>query len=390
MRVLQVHTSYREQGGEDAVVAAEAALLRGAGHEVVSLRARNPEGALASARTLATAPWAPGSAAAARRVAARARVDVAHVHNTWYSMAPSLVRALADVVPAVVMTLHNYRLICPAATMYHHGRRCTDCVGGGPWRAVAHRCYRDSASQSAIAAATAAAWKRSGAIDAVARFVALSEHGRSLFVRAGLPADRIMVRPHGVPDPGPRTVPPSAGGSVLFVGRAVPEKGIGDLLTYWAAAPRQLALRVLGDGPALDAWRGSPPPGVVLEGAVSPVRVREAMRSARALLVPSRWDEPFGLVAVEAMATGLPVVSTGLGALAGIHGTEAGWIAPPDLDDGFGAAVWDEVLWGGGGVSDDVACDDRGMVARQRYLQRYTPQRVLASLEVVYREALGG
>lgn len=388
MRVLQVHTSYREPGGEDAVVAAEAALLTAAGHEVVAWRARNPDGAVASLRTLATAPWRPGAAAAARRAGAAADVDVAHIHNTWYAMSPAVVHALSDVVPGVVMTLHNYRLVCPAATMYHHGRRCNDCIDGGPWRAVAHRCYRDSASQSFIAAATVASWRRSGAVDSVGRFIALSDHGRSLFIRAGLPEHRIVVQPHPVEDPGRRPTAPSAAGSALFVGRAVPEKGIAELLAYWVKAPRSLALRVLGEGPALDGWRGRVPSGVALEGSVSADRVREAMRSARVLLVPSRWEEPFGLVAVEAMANGLPVLSSGLGALGGIHGTDAGWIASPGPGgDGFDANAWDTALWGPDGVIDDAACDARGAAGRRRYLDQFTPGRALRSLEKIYREA---
>ncbi len=99
---------YREPGGEDAVVAAEANLLIRAGHEVVSVSfvAENPTGAVPSAALLALSAWNPPAARALGSTVARVRPDVAHVHNTWYALSPSVLSALDRAGAPVVMPLH--------------------------------------------------------------------------------------------------------------------------------------------------------------------------------------------------------------------------------------------------------------------------------------------
>lgn len=380
MRVLQIHTAYREPGGEDVVVTAEAGMLRDAGHEVVQRIAYNPTGARSSLAALTTAPWRPRAARAVRGVVDTHRPDIAAVHNTWFALSPSAVHEFGQAGVPVVMTLHQYRLMCPAGTLFHHGRPCFDCVGGTPWHAVAHRCYRGSAVLSGIGAVTVESWRRSGALDAVDRFVVMTESGRDLFVRGGLPADRIVVRPHGVADPGLSTSAPSASDTLVFVGRAVEEKGLDWLLTWWGSRTRQLVLEVIGEGPVLDRWRECLPQGVRVRGTQPRAVALEAMRRARAVIVPSVWEEPFGLVAIEAMASGVGVASTGVGGLSDIHGTDAGWTAPAQDHD-----AWDSLIEG---LNDDVV-DAAGAAGRRRYERQYSLPVASASLIALYDDVRG-
>lgn len=381
MRVLQVHTAYRELGGEDVVVQQEADLLRGAGHEVIQRIAHNPTGTVPTLAALATAPWRPRAARAVAATVRSHQPDVAAVHNTWFALSPAVVAELGAQDVPVAMTLHNYRLLCPAMSLFHHGQRCLDCVGGSPWVAVRHRCYRDSAALSAIGAATVESWRRSGAIDAVSRFVVMTPSARDLFVRGGLPAERIVVRPHGLADPGGALATPSQSRTVLYVGRAVEEKGLAALLDWWGRAPRPFRLDVIGDGPVLDERRDRVPEGVTCRGALPRAAVLEAMRGARAVVVPSLWDEPFGLVAVEAMAMGVGVWSSGRGGLADIHGSDGGWVSRPGDHD-----AWDAVLES----LDDDEVDRAGAAARDRYLERFTLDTARDSLLRMYREMLAG
>src|SRR5215207_2908686 len=145
MRVLQLHTRYREPGGEDRVLAAEAELLRSAGHEVEQVLAENPESAAATATALLRSPWNGASRRAVERAVAAFRPDVAHVHNTWFALSPSVVAALGAAAVPTVMTVHNYRLMCVNGMFLRNGRPCTDCLGRVPWPGVRHRCYRGSA-----------------------------------------------------------------------------------------------------------------------------------------------------------------------------------------------------------------------------------------------------
>ena len=114
MRVLQVHTRYREPGGEDAAVEADRQLLRAAGHQVDVVEASNPQGRLAAAGALATSWWNGHAADRVRDLAVRLRPEVVHVHNTWFALSPSVIEALSDLGIPLVMTLHNYRLRCAA------------------------------------------------------------------------------------------------------------------------------------------------------------------------------------------------------------------------------------------------------------------------------------
>ena len=184
MRVLQLHTPYRQPGGEDAVVRAEAEVLRRSGHEVVQYQVQNPPGAAGAIGSLVLSPWNPLQARRVQHLAERIRPDVAHVHNTWYAQSPAVLWALRRAGVPTVMTLHNYRLVCANGQLFRDGAPCEDCVGASPWHGVQHGCYRDSMVLSVPAAGTIAlhdrlrTWCRT-----VDRFVVLSEFAAERLVR---------------------------------------------------------------------------------------------------------------------------------------------------------------------------------------------------------------
>src|SRR5206468_2050887 len=167
-------------------------------------------------------------------------------------MSPAAYYAARAEGAAVVQTLHNYRLLCPSATFFREGRVCEDCLGKfAPWPGVVHACYRNSIRASAAVAAmitihgAAHTWERS-----VDRYIALTQFSRGKFIAGGLPADRICVKPNFVsPDPGPGA---GRGGYALFVGTLVEGKGVLTMLRAWERLPRNLELKLIGDGPLAD------------------------------------------------------------------------------------------------------------------------------------------
>jgi glycosyltransferase involved in cell wall biosynthesis len=158
----------------------------------------------------------------------------------------------------------------------------------------------------------------------VDRFVALTEFSRSIFVRAGLPSDKIRVKPNTVFATGPAQATAESGRSrqsreVLFVGRLSPEKGIETLLRAWKLG--QWPLTVIGDGPLAElvSRHATKSDGRLrYEGYLQQEDVSRAVRRAAILVMPSEWYEAFPLVAVEAFANGLPVVASRLGSMAEI------------------------------------------------------------------------
>lgn len=381
LRVLQVHARYRQPGGEDAVVRAECEVLQRAGHAVHQHLADNPTGGRAAALALAASVWNP---AAARRVGEAVTSfgpDVAHVHNTWFAHSPSVAHALRRRGVPVVMTIHNYRLSCANGLFLRDGVPCEDCLARPTVPAVRHACYRDSHAVSAVAAAGIALHRQlatwQGSVD---RFLVLSRFAQERLVRAGIPAERIRLSGNAVADPGARPCPPSASRNVVFVGRLSREKGVAVLLRAWREAqPHALRLVIAGDGPEREGLEREAPPGVEFVGRLPSESVGQLLLQARALVIPSIWYEGQPLVALEALAAGLPLIVSDIGGLPEVVGASgAGWFAAPGDPSALAARLLD--------LEDDGLVDGVGRLARARYEQTYTPDISLERLERTYGE----
>ncbi len=381
MRILQVHTRYREAGGEDTVVANEADLLRSAGHDVMTYMEENPESAAESVIALTASPWNVSATRRVVRAAQDFQPDVVHIHNTWFRMSPAVVRGLhASGFPTVV-TMHNYRLACLNAQLYREGAPCEDCVGRVPWRGVTRRCYRDSALQSAMVGITVMAHRSTGTWESHADVVvALTSFAADRLVASGVPSERVMVKANSVDDPGTRPFSPSESSYVLFAGRLAEEKGIADLVAAWRVGPlKGLELLIAGDGPLRGQVASALPPGAHLLGRRPSGEMRDLFRGARALVFPSRWYEGLPMVLVEALASGTPVVYPHLGAIPDVV-KGGGWGFEALDVHSLGKAMQASV--------DGGDADRRGEVARRQFDERFSPRVGLLTLEDVYAKAL--
>jgi glycosyltransferase involved in cell wall biosynthesis len=385
LKILQVHTQYREQGGEDAVVRAEGELLAAAGHEVVVHLARNPSSALRTGASLAMSAWNPLAARQLHDLARRERPDVAHVHNTWFSLSPSVLTALAAAAVPVVMTLHNYRLLCANANLFRDGHVCEDCVGSHPWHGVRHRCYRGSLVASIPAAGTIELHRALGTWNRHVRlFLALNEFARTRFIRGGLPADKVHVKPNFVSDPGSRPSPPSRSRTVLFVGRLESEKGVETLLDAWDAwGSSGYELVLIGDGRLRPALQRRARPGIRLTGSLPREAVLAWMLRSRALVFPSVLYEGQPLAVVEAFGCGLPVLASGLGGNVELfRGWGEDWLVAPGQQ-----VAWTEALRR---LEDADRVDQSGVDARRLYERCFSEQTARRLLEEAYRTTLAG
>jgi glycosyltransferase involved in cell wall biosynthesis len=313
MRVLQVHNFYRQAGGEDQVFAAEHDLLAARGHRVTQYTAHNESLTDVSAVSMAARTvWNPVSYREVRRLIRGESIELLHAHNTFPILSPAVYYAArAEGVP-VVQTLHNYRLLCPAATFFRAGAVCEQCLGRAiPYPAIVNRCYRRSTGASLTAAAmlaghrAARTWRTK--VDA---YIALTAFAKNKFVEGGLPAGRICIKPGFTEDPGYGS---GTGGYALFLGRLTEEKGVGVLCRAWDRLGGVLPLKVAGDGPLRSVLQATP--GVEYLGQCSRARILELLRDAAFLVVPSLWYEGFAMVVVEALACGTPVVASALGSL---------------------------------------------------------------------------
>ena len=343
MRVLLVHNSYQQRGGEDAVFEAERDLLRDHGVDVVEYRVHNDAvDGMGKLTLLANTVWSRRHYRALRERIAETRPDVAHFHNTLPLISPSGYHAARRERVPVVQTLHNYRLVCPSALLFRDGQICRDCVGRTvPTPAIRHRCYRGSAAASAAIAGMLAFHRLRGTYRrTVDRYIALTEFARREYVAGGLPEDRIVVKPNFLADdPGPGS---GERRGVLFVGRLTEEKGVRVLLAAAARLSGDEQLTIVGDGPlrAEVERAAAQNPRLCFHGPADRPQVLERMQAARALVFPSTWFEGFPMTIVEAFACGLPVIASDLGSMASIVDEQRnGMRVVPGDADAWAAAI---------------------------------------------------
>ncbi len=311
------------------VFEAEKALLNARGHEVAEFTRHSDEirvqGAFGTARGAVTVPWNPWMARAMRRKMECFRPDVVHVHNTFPLISPSIFHAIYRRATCV-LTLHNYRLFCPAAIPIRGGKVCTDCIDRrSAWPAVRHGCYRKSRLATLPLAFSVGlhralgTWKHH-----VDGFIALSNFQRSLMTASGLPEIKVHVKPNFYPGK-PSVVPWSERVPyVVFAGRLSEEKGVKTLLHAWrlwgADAPE---LRLVGEGELrLTLQHMAEGLSVRFMGQLSGVEAESQIAGARLLVLPSESFEGFPMVVREAFAFGTPVALSNLGPLPSIvqHG----------------------------------------------------------------------
>jgi glycosyltransferase involved in cell wall biosynthesis len=389
MKILIIHNSYQQPGGEDVVVAQESRLLERHGHRVSIYKRSNHEmNGLSLGQRLGFVSRiisANDSKKAIRDIIRDLKPDIAHIHNTFAMVSPSVYGVCHKEDVPVVQTLHNYRPLCPAATFYRDGKPCEECVTHGLLRSVRYGCYRNSRAMSgAVALMLKTHRSRQTWNQRIDAYIAISSFLRDKFVQSGFPADKIHVKPNFVePDPGERS---HSGNYALFVGRLSPEKGLLTLLEAWQRLPFQVPLVIAGDGPmrpALErevATKGLH--GIQFAGRLGREDVYAAMKKAAFLVVPSVWYEPFGLIIAEAFACGTPVLGASVGSIpemlddqvTGLH------FAPGDAD-----ALAQKVTWAWTHLPELAAM---GKAARKVFEDRYTANANYHLLMKIYDSAI--
>jgi len=379
MRVLVVHNRYvsRNPSGENVIVAEEVESLRNVGVDVVTYLRDSDEidgmSRSSKAATVIRPVYSPTDVRAVRRIVRTEAIDVVHVHNLTPLISPAVVRTVQGLGVPVVQTVHNHRHVCVKGTFFRDGRDCHDCSGlRFPAPAVRHGCYRESRLQSVPMAVSLAV--HHGTWRHLDRYLALTPQLREHLVSAGIPAERIVVRPNTVSDPGARQEP---GSGFVFVGRLDEEKGVGLLLQAWERHPEHSlgVLTIVGDGPshAATAAASRRRADIRVTGLLDRQGVQEAIADAAVLVVPSLVPDVFPRVVLEALALARPVLATKVGGLPGIIVPECGWLVDPDPT----------ALAGSLAVAAREAAHKRA-AARRHYLDRFSPEVVLQQLLDIY------
>jgi len=322
MKVLQLHNLYRIPGGEDAVVHQERMMLQEHGHRVVAFERSNAETDHWPFQHRAALPlrmmFSMESYRMVRALCRRERPDVAHVHNVFFVLSPSVYYALDHEGVPIVQTCHNFRFLCANALLNVGGKICERCKSGNYFHAVVHRCYRGSRWQSLGMAVTLACHRYLGRWwDRIDAFIALSEFSRGKLLEGGLPADRMFLKPNFLE----RALVPSfeSDDYAIVMCRLQEEKDVATAVEAFRHLPG-LRLMVLGDGPLLEPLKALAERlglrNIEFRGFVGGEARFDLLRRAKLLVLPSRWYESFSVSVLEAYAMGKPVVGSRIGSIA--------------------------------------------------------------------------
>jgi glycosyltransferase involved in cell wall biosynthesis len=313
MRVLLLHNRYQIQGGEDVVVAQEAAMLRSFGVLVDLFQIDNDSitGVREKIYTTIHLAYSAKMRDQVQRRIREFRADIVHVHNFFPRFTPSVYDAAIREGCGVVQTLHNYRLMCSGGYLFRDQKICTDCLSwGNGLPGLVHRCYRGSLVGTAALTGMVAFHKLQSTWGTrVDRFITLTEFARSLFIEhADLPAEKVVVKVNLVPDIG---VQPGEKKYALFVGRLSPEKGISSILSAVKSNRFPLPLKIVGSGQLEAQVQAAVEPGrLEFLGKKSSDEVHELVRGAKMMIAPSIWHEAgVPLVIGEAFSAGVPVIT---------------------------------------------------------------------------------
>lgn len=272
------------------------------------------------------------------RVIFQFKPDVIHIHNLFFIASPSVIYAANRHKIPVILTLHNYRLICANALLLRNNEPCELCTQKKiPLAGIKYKCYRNSAAESALVTAITGIHKlRNTWKNKVSAYITLNEFSRSKLFHSSLrlPEHKMITKPNFVPDPG-------EGSRVrenffLFAGRIAKEKGVHVLATAFASMPGYKII-IAGDGPERTFLQEkfSSYPNICFTGQMEKKQLSEYMKKCKAFICPSIWYEGAPLTIIEAFATGTPVVASRLGSMAEtiVDGFNGLHFTPGDADD---------------------------------------------------------
>jgi len=336
MKILFLHNHYGGHSGESTVLDVQEALLKKHGHLVRRYTRSSAElktMRFGAARAFFLALYNPASVREVRNIIREYAPDVVHVHNLYPLISPAVLRCVRDEGVPVLMTVHNYRLVCPNGLFYNRHGICERCAGGREWNCVACNCEESLPKSIGYAARNAFARVRGHYVENVDAFLCLTDFQKDKLVRNGFMERKCHVLPNFMDfssQASPGREEPSGDFGFLFIGRLNRQKGI-DIIIESARRCPEITFRLAGSVDAGFIDTGKLPGNVQLLGVINEEGKLRELRRARALVFASRSYEGFPMVFLEAMQQGLPVIAPRLAGYPEIvREGKNGWLFSPE------------------------------------------------------------
>lgn len=337
MKVLLINKYFYLPGGADKVFFDEGELLVRGGHAVGFFSMQHPRnlpspfaryfvpeidygqkmGLLEKLKEAGRIVYSWEARKRLRRLLEREKFDVAHLHNIYHQLSPSILDELAGFDVPAVMTLHDYKMVCPTYNLFCRGRLCERCARGKYYHCLLQRCTKGSFTKSLVNVAEMYLHHRLLAqYNKVAVFISPSQFLKAKLAEMGFKREIISL-PNFVRTKEFNPCFGSEENSVVYFGRLSREKGLFTLMD--AMKNLKLTLKVIGEGPQreeLEKKAGEEGfDNVRFLGFLHGRELHEEIRKSLFVVIPSEWPEIFGLVIIEGFALGKPVVGARIGAI---------------------------------------------------------------------------
>lgn len=378
-----VHNEYGGFSGEEAVVKALVRLLSARGHSVVPFARRSAEiGSMRLGKTRAffSGVYSWSARRRMRELLRESRPDVVHVHNVYPLISASVLAECRRAGVPVVMTVHNYRLVCPNGLHMVDGQVCERCCGGREYWCILRNCTGEVPKSIGYALRNYVARKWRLFLDNVTLYAALTEFQRQRLIAAGFPADRIEVMPN-MAVPVKANVDVRLGDYVGYAGRISPEKGLPSLMAAARMSP-EIIFKAAGSYERMPDLPQQTAANFEFLGHLNAESLREFYAGSRIVVLPSTWFEGFPGVLTEAMLHSKPIVCSRIGGLPEIVGDGVtGLLFEPGNAEELSEKI--RYLW----RRPDL-CRRMGEAGREKALREYSPERYYERLMFVYRRAI--
>jgi len=312
----------------------------------------------------------------------RTQPDVLHAHTIYYQISPSIFLTARELGLPTILTVQDYHMISPQYMRWSH-HRVEDWSRAGVLRAALSKFHKNSFFASLAVMITFRLHQKMGLYHLVDRYTTASRFVKDEMIKKGFPAEKIQVIPFSVDA---KNITPAIGwdsGYVLFVGRFVEEKGVWTLLQAAKNLPH-IKFKFVGFGPEEEKLKRAAIsiPNVEFVGFAGGEALWQLYRGARCVVVPSLWQEVFGIVVIEAMAAGKPVIASNIGGLPEtivdrVTGLLVQPGSVPELVDAIERLSKNETL-----------VREMGWAGRERVLKEYNHEKHFSELMKVYETAI--
>lgn len=320
MKILVVHNFYGDYsiGGEANVFYNEVNLLKEHGHEVFTYEATNQElfrfNILKKIKFFLNPGWSKESYQKFSKILDKIKPDIVHFHNYKYVLSPSVIKAAKDKNIPTVLTIHNYRMLCPAGHFLRNNKPCELCFQKGfPERIFIHLCANNSLKDTYFMYRLYKKLKHhqwlSNFVDS---YIVLSNFAKEKYIKLGLPKENVYFKPNFIKKEisiSPVEVPFEK--FILYMGRLSYEKGIHLITPHWSNNFPPLV--VVGDGPLMIKMKTEASSNVYFAGNLLHKQAMYLLSKSMFVIFPSILYEGMPLVILEAMLLNKAVIASNLG-----------------------------------------------------------------------------